>query len=199
MHADKAVAEKRMRAYHLPPSLLKEFSPEAIEEMRVTFAMFDKSGDGALDEEELGALLRTFGQEPTQEKVRSITGRCVAFPLYDSQQVFPPFATGFSNQSPALPPLVHLHPPFPCCRYRVLGCFPPTGFDDAKKRTQRRGQDPQGDVGDRLRPVGDDRVPGVRHAHEKGQQRVRDRRPVAKHVTITVVPGVATRTLILRC
>ena len=69
MHADKAVAEKRMRAYHLPPSLLKEFSPEAIEEMRVTFAMFDESGDGALDEEELEGLLRTFGQEPTKEKV----------------------------------------------------------------------------------------------------------------------------------
>lgn len=69
MHADHAVAEKRMRAYHLPPSLLKEFSPEAIEEMRVTFAMFDESGDGALDEEELGGLLRTFGQEPTKEKV----------------------------------------------------------------------------------------------------------------------------------
>lgn len=69
MHADKAVAEKRMLAYHLPPSLLKEFSPAAIEEMRVTFAMFDESGDGALDEEELGGLLRTFGQEPTKEKV----------------------------------------------------------------------------------------------------------------------------------
>lgn len=69
MHADKAVAEKRIRAYHLPPSLLKEFSPEAIEEMRVTFAMFDESGDGALDEEELEGLLRTFGQEPTKEKV----------------------------------------------------------------------------------------------------------------------------------
>ncbi len=70
MHADRAVAEKRMRAYRLPQSLLKEFSAEAIEDMRVTFAMFDESGDGALDEEELGALLRTFGQEPTKEKVK---------------------------------------------------------------------------------------------------------------------------------
>ncbi|CAN0237260.1 unnamed protein product [Ectocarpus sp. 8 AP-2014] len=69
MNADKAVAEKKMDAYRLPPALLKEFSPEAIEEMRVTFGLFDESGDGALDEEELGALLRTFGQEPTKDKI----------------------------------------------------------------------------------------------------------------------------------
>ncbi|CAB1099448.1 unnamed protein product [Ectocarpus sp. CCAP 1310/34] len=69
MKADNAVAEKKMNAYRLPPTLLKEFSPEAIEEMRVTFARFDESGDGALDEEELGALLRTFGQEPTKDKI----------------------------------------------------------------------------------------------------------------------------------
>lgn len=42
---------------------------EAIEEMRMTFGLFDESGDGALDEEELEKLLRTFGQEPTKEKV----------------------------------------------------------------------------------------------------------------------------------
>ncbi|CAM9879132.1 unnamed protein product, partial [Scytosiphon promiscuus] len=58
-----------MLAYHLPASLLKEFSKEAVEEMRVTFGLFDESGDGALDEEELGDLLRTFGQEPTKEKI----------------------------------------------------------------------------------------------------------------------------------
>lgn len=69
MDADRAVAAKRMRAYHLPTSLLKEFSPEAIEDMRVTFAMFDESGDGALDEDELGQLLGAFGQESTKEKV----------------------------------------------------------------------------------------------------------------------------------
>lgn len=80
MQADRAVAEKKMRAYYLPPSLLQEFSQEAIEEMRVTFAMFDESGDGALDEEELGGLLRTFGQEPTKEKVyyaeENVQGGC---------------------------------------------------------------------------------------------------------------------------
>ncbi|CAN0092307.1 unnamed protein product, partial [Laminaria digitata] len=69
MDADKAVAESRMLAYSLPPSLLKEFSKEAVEEMRMTFGMFDESGDGALDEEELGSLLKTFGQEPTKEKI----------------------------------------------------------------------------------------------------------------------------------
>lgn len=35
----------------------------------MTFGLFDESGDGALDEEELEKLLRTFGQEPTKEKV----------------------------------------------------------------------------------------------------------------------------------
>lgn len=31
--------------------------------------MFDESGDGALDVDELEKLLRTFGQNPTKEKV----------------------------------------------------------------------------------------------------------------------------------
>lgn len=35
----------------------------------MTFAMFDESGDGALDEEELEKLLITFGQNPSKEKV----------------------------------------------------------------------------------------------------------------------------------
>lgn len=72
MNADKAVAEKKMLLYDLPPSLLKEFNAEAIEQMRMTFGMFDESGDGALDEEELASLLRTFGQETSKEKVCAV-------------------------------------------------------------------------------------------------------------------------------
>lgn len=39
--------------------------------MRTTFGMFDESGEGALDEEELEKLLGTFGQNPSKEKVRT--------------------------------------------------------------------------------------------------------------------------------
>lgn len=69
MDADKAVANKRMLTYHLPASLLKEFSADEIGEMRMTFGMMDESGDGVLDEEELEKLLIMFGQKPTKEKV----------------------------------------------------------------------------------------------------------------------------------
>lgn len=41
----------------------------------MTFGIFDESGDGRLDEEELEKLLRTFGQEPTKENVRGTGGK----------------------------------------------------------------------------------------------------------------------------
>ena len=47
---------------------------QEIDEMRMAFGLFDESGDGVLDEEELEKVLREFGQEPTKEKVRVGTG-----------------------------------------------------------------------------------------------------------------------------
>lgn len=87
MDAHDAVAKKRMLTFELPPSLLKEFSKEAIDEMRMTFGMFDESGDGALDEEELEKLLRTFGQEPTKEKVYETIPRKRYIVLYTKENV----------------------------------------------------------------------------------------------------------------
>eukprot|EP00752_Nemacystus_decipiens_P005701 g5159.t1 len=60
MHADNAVAEKRMNAYHLPPSLLKEFSPEAIEEMRIHKEMMEIDYDrsGTIEFQEFVTLMR---------------------------------------------------------------------------------------------------------------------------------------------
>ncbi|CAM9392948.1 unnamed protein product [Ascophyllum nodosum] len=75
VHADKAVAKKRMLSYDLPQSILKEFSMEEIDEMRMAFGLFDESGDGVLDEEELEKVLREFGQEPTKDKIHEEMSR----------------------------------------------------------------------------------------------------------------------------
>lgn len=37
--------------------------------------MFDESGDGTLDEDELEKLLRKFGQEPTKEKATCLPAK----------------------------------------------------------------------------------------------------------------------------
>lgn len=50
---------------------------EDIAEMRMTFGMFDESGDGALDEDELEQVLRVFVDEPEKDKARSLQTECL--------------------------------------------------------------------------------------------------------------------------
>ncbi|CAM9098284.1 unnamed protein product [Chrysoparadoxa australica] len=72
LRADVALASKRSGTYDLPPGLRAEFSSEEIEQFLVSFGMFDDSGDGMIDEQELTQLLETFGTAPEPDKVRAI-------------------------------------------------------------------------------------------------------------------------------
>lgn len=41
-------------------------------EYRESFALFDKNGDGAIDVKELGQVMRSLGQDPTEDELKDM-------------------------------------------------------------------------------------------------------------------------------
>ena len=46
---------------------MEKLTEEQISEFREAFALFDKDGDGNITEKELGIVLRSLGQNPTDQ------------------------------------------------------------------------------------------------------------------------------------
>ena len=46
-------------------------SEEMIAEFRMAFSLFDKDGDGTIATKELGTVLRSLGQNPTQAELQA--------------------------------------------------------------------------------------------------------------------------------
>ncbi|KAL7328596.1 hypothetical protein PS15p_206841 [Mucor circinelloides] len=49
-----------------------QLNDQQISEYRESFALFDKNGDGAIDAEELGQVMRSLNQEPTDEELKDM-------------------------------------------------------------------------------------------------------------------------------
>ncbi|CAO0798533.1 unnamed protein product [Mucor circinelloides] len=49
-----------------------QLNEQQISEYRESFALFDKNGDGAIDVEELGQVMRSLNQEPTDEELKDM-------------------------------------------------------------------------------------------------------------------------------
>jgi len=49
-----------------------QYSEEQIAEFKEAFSLFDKDGDGTIDSEELGTVLRSLGNQPTDEEVEDM-------------------------------------------------------------------------------------------------------------------------------
>ena len=52
--------------------MAKELSEEQIEEFREAFLLFDKDGDGTITTIELGTVMRSLGQNPTEEELQEM-------------------------------------------------------------------------------------------------------------------------------
>jgi len=68
------------RCWH--QSMADQYSEEQIAEFKEAFSLFDKDGDGTIDSEELGTVLRSLGNQPTDEEVedmiREVGIQCIA-------------------------------------------------------------------------------------------------------------------------
>lgn len=49
-----------------------DLSEETIKEFKEAFALFDKDGDGSITTEELGTVMRSLGQNPTEQSLRQM-------------------------------------------------------------------------------------------------------------------------------
>jgi len=75
-----AVVVFNTRCWH--QSMADQYSEEQIAEFKEAFSLFDKDGDGTIDSEELGTVLRSLGNQPTDEEVedmiREVGIQCIA-------------------------------------------------------------------------------------------------------------------------
>ncbi|VAH92819.1 neo-calmodulin-like [Triticum urartu] len=51
---------------------MDELSKEQIDEFRAAFNLFDKDGDGTITTKELGTVMRSLGQRPSEEELREM-------------------------------------------------------------------------------------------------------------------------------
>uniref|UniRef100_A0A8I6Y668 EF-hand domain-containing protein n=1 Tax=Hordeum vulgare subsp. vulgare TaxID=112509 RepID=A0A8I6Y668_HORVV len=51
---------------------MDELSKEQIDEFRAAFSLFDKDGDGTITAKELGTVMRSLGQRPSEEELREM-------------------------------------------------------------------------------------------------------------------------------
>ena len=49
-----------------------KFSEKQIEEFKEAFSLFDKDGDGSISTKELGIVMRSLGQNPTESEIQEI-------------------------------------------------------------------------------------------------------------------------------
>ena len=49
-----------------------QLNDQQMSEYRESFALFDKNGDGAIDVKELGHVMRSLGQDPTEDELKDM-------------------------------------------------------------------------------------------------------------------------------
>ena len=70
-------------------------SPEEVEQYREAFSLFDKNGDGTVSTSELGTIMRSLGQTPTEAELRDIIANVDKNGKMNSYQVFYVIPLGF--------------------------------------------------------------------------------------------------------
>jgi len=70
--AKKAEADARARKKKENEDLIKELTPDQIREFREAFKLFDRDGDGRVTSVELGTVMRSLGQNPTEAELRDM-------------------------------------------------------------------------------------------------------------------------------
>ena len=51
---------------------VEEYTEEQLAEFKEAFSLFDRDGDGTIDADELGTVMRSMGHQPTEEEVEDM-------------------------------------------------------------------------------------------------------------------------------
>lgn len=51
---------------------VEQYTEEQIAEFKEAFALFDRDGDGTIDSDELGTVMRSLGHQPTEEEIEDM-------------------------------------------------------------------------------------------------------------------------------
>ena len=65
----------------------------SVAEYREAFTMFDKDGDGTISTKELGVVMRSLGQNPTEQELQEIINEVDIDGTYYVVRTFPPTRT----------------------------------------------------------------------------------------------------------
>jgi len=68
----KAEADARAKKKKENEDLIKELTPDQIKEFKEAFKLFDRDGDGQITSAELGTVMRSLGQNPTEAELRDM-------------------------------------------------------------------------------------------------------------------------------
>ena len=68
----RRMTKKQLKKLRLPEALRFSFSDAEVWALKRTFSYYDVDGSGAIDREELAAVLKNFGQEATDERLDEI-------------------------------------------------------------------------------------------------------------------------------
>mmetsp|Transcript_47156 Transcript_47156/g.52542 ORF Transcript_47156/g.52542 Transcript_47156/m.52542 type:complete len:150 (-) Transcript_47156:1616-2065(-) len=52
--------------------MVDQYTEEQIAEFKEAFSIFDRDGDGTIDNDELGTVMRSLGNQPTEEEVENM-------------------------------------------------------------------------------------------------------------------------------
>lgn len=65
-------AEAKARKKKENEELIKDLQPDQVREFREAFKLFDRDGDGRVTAVELGTVMRSLGQNPTEAELRDM-------------------------------------------------------------------------------------------------------------------------------
>jgi hypothetical protein len=51
---------------------IEQYTEEQIAEFKEAFSLFDRDGDGTIDSDELGTVMRSLGHQPTEEEIEDM-------------------------------------------------------------------------------------------------------------------------------
>ncbi|OAY59169.2 hypothetical protein MANES_01G002400v8 [Manihot esculenta] len=57
---------------HIPPKMADQLTDDQISEFKEAFSLFDKDGDGCITTKELGTVMRSLGQNPTEAELQDM-------------------------------------------------------------------------------------------------------------------------------